>query len=78
MTVGWPVNVDPDNLGTVTCLEYAVYRYRIKVQCLADRFADPPDEDLKPLADLAAQQITGAWKALAAMARLIEERRGSN
>lgn len=78
MSVGWPLEVDPDALGTVTCLEYSIYRSRIKAQCLADRFTEPKDEEIKPLADLAAEQMDQAWRTMHKITAVIEGRRGTN
>lgn len=78
MPVGWPQTVDPSNLGTVTCIEYGVYRYRVKLQCLTDLLTKNDDEELVPMAETAVTQITNAWQTIAKMTRIIQERRDRN
>lgn len=78
MTVGWPAEVDPDNLATVTCIEYAVYRQKIRVQTLADYYREKTDPDVQPLAELAETQIEQTWKTLTKITAVIEARRASN
>lgn len=78
MTINHPIDLDPDELGTLTCIEYSVYRDRIKLQCLADRYREKPDTDISPLADLAVTQIDLAWRTLTKITRIIEGRRAAN